>query len=422
MSLQNSNNNINNNEDNNINSNRNNNENNSTNNNDNNISNTAVNNISIAETTDGHEGCGSCGSASHGHHVVSVSVYGIILSFSILLSGALSKYVVRTCLLEFSQLQILFYRFVVALIVISHNARHVLKNNGFFGISNLIKGNVSEFNYRGFGLQFVRAGMVCCVLGLTYKGYTMLPLSIAGMIGASEPIFVALWSLVPKYSRQAPLSLLLNVGISCFGIIMAKQNLSMAQTGISHTLIIGAMYSLAANMVCSLTPYVTMLMQKSGTHIEREMNVVYNIILSVFIIGAANLFIDPLGLTESFVMIVSNIKYIICFAVIGCIGVINSYILFTVFRYIHPTIYAIIQDLNIVLFMFIGVLSGEPIGPRSIAGAFLVLMSLVLLMHHRLVTRNAIKNRAQLSKQQHRMLSIISWSAVAVAAVIYALV
>lgn len=368
--------------------------------------------------------CGCSGISNAKLNVTTVSVYGIFLSLTILLAGAFSKYIISTKLRhDFPEYSVVFFRLFFVAIILLPQIFKVLYKHGFLGISHVFKGDFKKFDAIRFGLLILRASMTCLVLGLSYTGYRLLPLSIAGIIGASEPIFVALWSLIPSKSRKASFTLLINVILSCVGVLCTRSNLSLSSFNMQSTILMGVVILLSANILCSLTPYITIAIVKTGSKEERNTNVVYNGLLSLMIMLCVNLYIYNMnGFFKLFNILFSNYQYLAYYICIGFASYINSYALFTVFSYIHPSLYAIIQNLNIALFIVIGFFNNEVITNNIIYGAALVFVSLLIVMHHRLTTQNSITNDTPLPQNKQNLLNVITASTIVLSKIIYDLI
>ena len=336
-----------------------------------------------------------------------LSWIGFGLSVYVLFGFSATKYIIATYLSnQFSSPIMALLRFSSTLLFLSPLVVKVIKTQGFCGLkiqNNRIKSDKGNDLFS----QLIRSINTCTIIILTYKGYGLVPLSIAAVIGASEPVFVAMWSLVPKSGRKASFSLLRNVLLTCFGVILAKSgNLSSIDSSYWH----GIVSLVAANILCSLGPYLIMNLRRTGSVEERHANLVNNLIMSCFLLLVLNLTMNSAELLQAISTVMFNKKIIFTLMCIGAMAAVNTYALFAIFDYIHPSIYSIIQNLNIPIFMLIdSTLKGQRIGKIAIFGVVLLFLSLILVIHHRFVVKDAVQDDKPLARDKQNMLNKFSY-------------
>lgn len=339
---------------------------------------------------------------------------GYIIALAMMLLVSCNKYIARNYIGDNIPSHILvMYRSFFVVIFLFPSVIRVLREQGLF--QNSIHSNLSSENTNlitrminsKFRLRLIRSIIVSGVLSLTYAGYRRLPLGVAATIGAAEPILIAIWSIIPRHNRKAVPALFFNIILGCAGVLFIKLNQPMIDNGKIYSYSTGILLLISANILCSLTPYVTMALQQDKTRSEHEANMVYTNLFSLLITLLIPMIFDPRSLSNSVLLFISNPEYIAVMALIGFIAYLNSHLAFMVFRYIHPTIFAVLHNMSIPLFMFLGAAyNGEPLTKAVTLGGCWMFISTVLTSLHRNTIVDSIKENRLLNNSENSKISL----------------
>jgi drug/metabolite transporter (DMT)-like permease len=234
-----------------------------------------------------------------------------------------------------------------------------------------------ELNTKHLLLHFLRALIICIIIFLTYVGHKILPISVAGTISTTEPIFVAIWSCLLGYETvESAIKLFLIVVLSLMGILLIF-NPTFDQT-IS---ISGISLLLFNNFICGGTHFLSRKLAKTDSSIT---TLIYNILFINSFMLSINILLALTGNGVDFKSLIHIRNPIL---MLGVFAVVNSWLGLTALKKIDPNIHANIQNLSLPLSMVLGKLQGEVILKRNLVGSGLILLSVILLQKNRAKTK-----------------------------------
>lgn len=257
-------------------------------------------------------------------------------------------------------------------------------------------------------LQIFRSILVCSVIFLTYIGYTSLPLGIASSISASEPIFVAIWSVLFGYETIMSLRTLFPIvllGIAGIFLISSTSISAMVEVNRGHTL--GILSLLLANILCSGGHYVSATLGQSD---KSETTLLYNILFVNGFMLAMNTILGIIGHGFDFNLIQPYASKLV---LLGLFAASGSWLGLEVFRHIDPNTHVSIQNLSLPFAIIISrFVEHETISFRRFIGIAAIFASTWLLSYRKFnIHDGELKPEI---KQKLKRYTIVTYAAVSI--------
>jgi drug/metabolite transporter (DMT)-like permease len=224
-------------------------------------------------------------------------------------------------------------------------------------------------------VQLLRAISISLTIFLTYVGYKSVPLGVAGALSSSEPIFVALWSIVFGYETWKSLRTLLPIVIC--GIVGVLLTSGKFFSGVSSAHTLGILALLGANTICSLSHYISAWLGKSN---RSETTVVYNVLF----VNAFMLVLNTvLGLSGNGYDLNAIKPFALPIMLLGCFSALASWLGLEVMKHIDPNTHVGIQNLSLPIAIGIGVLVEKETISLVKAGGILAIVASTWLLTYR---------------------------------------
>lgn len=243
-------------------------------------------------------------------------------------------------------------------------------------------------------LQVVRAIISFIVLILSYTGYRYLPLSVAGAISTSEPIFVVLWSFVlRKENLDSAIYLVPMVLLGFLGMFLVhSQNLT--QLSLAMPQIIGLVSLVVANIVCSGSHYLLVKLGRTDPNLTTmSYGILFNSAFMLMLTNCSGAF----GYSFNINLIQANLVPILCLGVSACV---SGWIGLEIFKHIDPNTNSSIQNLSLPLLMIISYfVENETITMLQFIGIIAIFLS-TLLLSYRKFNMNKIDTRYEINRQK----------------------
>ena len=247
----------------------------------------------------------------------------------------------------------------------------------------IFSGSSDVMQTKNIRLQMFRAFNSGIILYCTYFGYQNLPLGVAASIGSSEPIFIALWSLLLGYEKGWK-TLLSIFGLGVSGMLLLVNCSNSMSISLSNTYIQGIIALLIGNILCSSVGYVVKTLNATD---KSQTTLTYGSLFSCAGLMFFNLISGMSGNGFDFNLLQPYAWHLIG---LGLSSVFVSLISIEMFRFIDPNTHISIQNLQIPLSLICGaVLSGEKILPHEYIAIAAIFSSTFLLFYRK---NNSIKD------------------------------
>jgi len=254
-------------------------------------------------------------------------------------------------------------------------------------------------------VQILRAISISVTIFLTYVGYKSVPLGVAGALSSSEPIFVALWSIVFGYESWKSLKTLLPIVICGMGgVLLTSGNVI---SGVSSAHAWGILALIGANTVCSLSHYISAWLGKGN---RSETTVVYNILFVNAFMLALNILLGATG--NGFDLNIIK-PYTIPIMLLGAMSAMASWLGLEVMKHIDPNTHVGIQNLSLPIAIGVGVLIEKESISLIKAGGILAIVFSTWLLTYRKFNLEAISEPGNIRRTKLKRYSIFLFISVA---------